>query len=458
MSSFVMTSEEWFPSLPFLIGWLVSASCRRRVDLRPWIRVIGVGASILSLGLAWDPALPSLSENGGQVARLLTIAYALISVVGFAAVPHRVISRSDFATVFFASAACMVLFRVANPILFVLFLLMVTISVTRLVLEERACLMFDSLNSERITTYIVYRILAWIALIGFIASFGFDWLAFPSIDRPFDAEVRWLPSSCLVISMLAFLGLFPFHSWLPLFLGAPRLNIFIPLLTMTIGVTFFLRLFLPLYPRLTHSVSLTLTINCAIGLIYVALLLFGEHRLKRIGGYVVMSHLGFMVLAGTSAVGSSGLIPVELDTLNLLFASGGLVLVLSCLSSRFGLSGVTSASGLASTYPELGLCFLVCALSLVGFPGTIGFISEELLFQGAFAHQVQLVPVIVIALALNGYSCFRLFARSFFGSPSYPNAVALPLVGRERVCILIITGFILINGFVPDLVMKFAVR
>jgi hypothetical protein len=88
MSSFVMTSEEWFPSLPFLIGWLVSASCRRRVDLRPWIRVIGVGASILSLGLAWDPALPSLSENGGQVARLLTIAYALISVVGFAAVPQ----------------------------------------------------------------------------------------------------------------------------------------------------------------------------------------------------------------------------------------------------------------------------------------------------------------------------------------------------------------------------------
>jgi NADH-quinone oxidoreductase subunit M len=96
----------------------------------------------------------------------------------------------------------------------------------------------------------------------------------------------------------------------------------------------------------------------------------------------------------------------------------------------------------------------VCALSLVGFPGTIGFVSEELLFQGGFAYRLQILPIIVGALALNGYSCFRLFARSFFGNPSFPDAAALPLATRERASLLIITAFILANGLLPDLMLK----
>lgn len=116
-----------------------------------------------------------------------------------------------------------------------------------------------------------------------------------------------------------------------------------------------------------------------------------------------------MVLALASGE-HDGLIGARVDGVNVLLAAAGLVMSLSILTSRFGLSGVTTPSGLAGAFPEVGVCVLMCTLSLVGFPGTVGFISEELFFKGSIEFRAGILPVVVLSIALNGYSCFRLFA------------------------------------------------
>ena len=449
-----MNFSEWLTSIPFLLASLLSIGFQRRVGLRGGIRTLGVVACFLSVLIAWLAPTPLLLEDGARVSTLLTISYVAISGVVFAVVPYRVLAAADVSLLFFIQAFCLGMFRVSSVVSFVAVVLLTNGLVSWLIVRETKRSSGDPRTRERNHAYFVFRLIAIVLLCLFTLSQGRSNFLYGVISSPPSTEIGYFAAACLIISLFSFLGLFPFHSWFPLFLGAPRLNLFIPVTTISIGITFFLRFFSPIFPRIPHQLSFLVTIFAAIGLIYGALLLFGEHRLKRIVGYVVMSHIGLMVLVGTSAGEAAGSLPVQIDSINLLFAASGLTVVLTILASRFGLTGVTSASGLASAYPELGICFLVCALSLVGFPGTIGFVSEELLFQGGFAYRLQILPIIVGALALNGYSCFRLFARSFFGNPSFPDAAALPLATRERASLLIITAFILANGLLPDLMLK----
>jgi formate hydrogenlyase subunit 3/multisubunit Na+/H+ antiporter MnhD subunit len=53
-------------------------------------------------------------------------------------------------------------------------------------------------------------------------------------------------------------------------------------------------------------------------------------------------------------------------------------------------------------------------LSLVGFPGTLGFIQEEIMLGEGLEHHAVLIGVIAVALTLNVFSGFRLFARIFY--------------------------------------------
>lgn len=444
----------WFPSLPFFCAAVISIGIQRRVSLRGFIRPLGIVATIISLFLAGiGPTLLTI-EDGVRASHLLTISHLAVSAVVVAVVPYRVMSRRDFPLVFIIQGLSLGLFRVSSVLAFILLLLVINGLVAGLVINESIGSSVDSRNRERNDTYLVFRLLSITFLCLFSLSRGMSYTLHGSLAHPPAGVMNMLSGAFLSLSLFSLLGLFPFHSWFPLFLGSPRLNLFIPLTTISMGVAFFERFFVRLFPSMPSDIGLLTTILGAIGLIYGALLLFGEHRLKRIVGYVVMSHLGLMVLVGTSGSEVAASLPVQVDSVNLLFAAGGLVVVLAILSSRFGLAGVTSASGLASAYPELGICFLVCALSLVGFPGTLGFVSEELLFHGRFAYRAQLLPIIVTALALNGYSCFRLFARSFFGTPSFPDATALPLATRERISLLVIPAFIVLDGLFPDLMFR----
>jgi hypothetical protein len=55
-------------------------------------------------------------------------------------------------------------------------------------------------------------------------------------------------------------------------------------------------------------------------------------------------------------------------------------------------------------------------------------------------------------MALNSYSCFRIFARTFFGSAMYVTSPVLALSVRERVALLSIAGLLLGAGLLPEFI------
>ena len=67
--------------------------------------------------------------------------------------------------------------------------------------------------------------------------------------------------------------------------------------------------------------------------------------------------------------------------------------------------------------PLLAISFLAMGLACTGFPGTLGFVGQELLVDGA----VDAFPVIgfavVIASALTGLAVLRMYFSLFCGRP-----------------------------------------
>lgn len=66
-------------------------------------------------------------------------------------------------------------------------------------------------------------------------------------------------------------------------------------------------------------------------------------------------------------------------------------------------------------YPKLALVFLISALALMGFPITLTFIGEDLLFSHIGEHQYLLAFFNSLSFVLAGISLIRIYARLFLG-------------------------------------------
>ena len=97
--------------------------------------------------------------------------------------------------------------------------------------------------------------------------------------------------------------------------------------------------------------------------------------------------------------------------------------------------------------PLLAISFLCMGLACTGFPGTLGFVAQELLVNGA----VDVFPVmgfaVVIASALTGLAIVRMYFSLFCGrsDPAAHPSRAFGLIGREAwtfvLLVIVLLGF-----------------
>jgi NADH-quinone oxidoreductase subunit L len=71
--------------------------------------------------------------------------------------------------------------------------------------------------------------------------------------------------------------------------------------------------------------------------------------------------------------------------------------------------------GYAFTHRLLALVFLLCSLSVAGFPISPTFIGEDLLFSHIHENQVLLAFLTAVSLIVNGLAIIRIYARIFLG-------------------------------------------
>jgi NADH-quinone oxidoreductase subunit M len=88
----------------------------------------------------------------------------------------------------------------------------------------------------------------------------------------------------------------------------------------------------------------------------------------------------------------------------------------------------------------------------VGFPGTLGFVSEDLLVQGLLRTHGLAVAGLLIVTALNGILLYRAFKRTFLG-PQSPHPQVMrgmeDFLPRERWVSVALVVLLLLGGFAP---------
>jgi NADH-quinone oxidoreductase subunit M len=133
-------------------------------------------------------------------------------------------------------------------------------------------------------------------------------------------------------------------------------------------------------------------------------------------------------------------------------AFAGLCRCTLALEARRGRLDLRIYHGGYEHMPVLAASFLLMGLACSGFPGTLGFIGEELLVDGA----TEMFPIlgygVIIAGALTGLGVFRMYLSLFCGSrESSPRMAILP---REAWAFSALTALLVIAGLVPNAIVS----
>ncbi len=216
--------------------------------------------------------------------------------------------------------------------------------------------------------------------------------------------------------------LFPVHTWLPLaHVEAPTAgSVLLAGVLLKIGVYGFLRLCIPMAPDAALSVGAPLIgWLSVIGIIYGALCAMAQEDIKKLVAYSSVSHLGFCLL-GMFALNVSGLTGSMMQMLNHGLSTGALFLLVGMLYDRYHTRQMDEYGGMAARLKLLSLFMVFVCMSSAGLPGLNGFVSEFLIFVGAFAHRPLFAILASSGVVLGAWYLLRLLYRVFFGPLKEP--------------------------------------
>ena len=142
--------------------------------------------------------------------------------------------------------------------------------------------------------------------------------------------------------------------------------------------------------------------------------------MKRLLTWIAVSQVGFMVL-GIGTGTAKGVLCTLLGLLNYGLFQTGLYMISGLIEKRTGTTDLRGLGGLAGKMPLTAACFVVCALSAVGFPGLPGYFAYEILLDAAEESGV----IFLIGACLGIFLCAAAFLKMgrslFWGSGKIPS-------------------------------------
>ncbi len=259
------------------------------------------------------------------------------------------------------------------------------------------------------------------------------------------AWLHYFGGVLLVVAVLIRSGVAPLHCWMTdLFEHAP-FGSSILFVTPMAGAYAAVRLVVPEAPEWSLKLLVWAPMLTSV---YAAGMALVQQEVRRFFVYLFLSHAS-LVLVGLETATTEALA----GGLSVWFATSlslaGFGLTLRSIESRLGRLSLADYHGLYEHMPNLAILFLVTGLASVGFPGTIGFVSTELLVDGVI-HQYPWTGVaIVFAAALNGIAVVRVYFRLFTG-PRHSTAICLRARPAERLSVLILVALMIGGGVYPQ--------
>lgn len=196
------------------------------------------------------------------------------------------------------------------------------------------------------------------------------------------------------------LALFPLHVWLPnAYTYAPTVvTIFLAATATKVAVYVMLRMVFTVFSftfiENTPADELFLLL-CVMGILGMSFYAIYQKDSKRLLAYSSVAQIGYMML-GISLGSVLGATATLVHLFNHALMKGALFMAVGALVYRVGSSRLEHFSGLGKQMPWTFAAIVIGGLSLIGVPGTAGFISKWYLVLAAIEKQNWLIVGVIL--------------------------------------------------------------
>lgn len=259
-------------------------------------------------------------------------------------------------------------------------------------------------------------------------------------------------------------ALFPLHVWLPnAYAHAPHMvTMFLAACGTKVAVYVLLRFDYVVFQGSIdyHGLhfSLFLMPLALLGIFVASAVAMFEGQLKRILAFSSVAQVGYILL-GASLLSEAGVTASLMHMFGHALAKGALFLSVACLGLRFLDLRVPALAGVARNMPFTSALFVVGGLSLIGIPGTAGFISKWLLVVALMEQGGQglvMVAVVLVSSLMALVYIWRVVEIMYFREPTNASVLAreapMPMLVMAGLLVLLNIVF----GFYPDIPLALA--
>ncbi len=240
-------------------------------------------------------------------------------------------------------------------------------------------------------------------------------------------------------------GLPPFHLWVSDLLSQATFGRCLLFLTPMPAAYLVTRVLVPVAPEFLLSI---LGWHAVIAAFYAAGLAIVQTDVRRFFCYFYLGQAAIVLIgleAGTQ-LGLTGSLSAWISSTVALSALG---LTLRALEARHGTLSLGGFQGLHHLSPALARGYLISAFACVGFPGTLGFVGMEIVFDATLQSYPVLGIIVVLASALFGIAAVKAYFELFSGKPRCPSV--LPMHNRrESLGIMLFAAILILGGVYPN--------
>jgi NADH-quinone oxidoreductase subunit M len=409
---------------------LVTGLSFLRADVERLRRLAVAAAVVMLLGALVIPAWPSLREfsmhssalswipGGEAIVRIDTLSAALLPLAAglwlltVAVTPRAALDRQGLRRTAFATLITVASFLTESA---VLLLVLSAISVWTFL----SALADPAHQRQR-------RVVAmYLGLSTLLFGAGVALIISPAGQDPtLETTAMWL----IVVAALVRKGIVPFHAWVPEVFDHGRLGPAILFNAPQVGAYMTVVL---IVPRASPDMLRVIALLALATAVYGAALALVQRSARRACGYLFMSQSA-LVMAGLDCTSVTALAGGLLVWLSAGLGFAGLARCVLVLEARRGRLDLTTYHGGYERMPLLAISFLAMGLACTGFPGTLGFVGQELLVDGAVDAFPVMGFAVVIASALTGLAVVRMYFSLFCGRAEVEAHPSLRLGLRPR--------------------------
>jgi multicomponent Na+:H+ antiporter subunit D len=274
--------------------------------------------------------------------------------------------------------------------------------------------------------------------------------AFATNPRPVMAALAFI-----VVGLSLKLALFPLHVWLPnaYAFAPPFATVFLAATATKVSVYVLLRVYFTLFGTAIDISVIPVTealLVLALAAMFVAsVLAFYENRVERMLAYSSVAQIGYIML-GISLANVAGMTGGIVHILNHAVTKALLFLTVGAVVYRIGHLRIEQLAGLGKQMPLTMAAFVIGGLSIIGVPGTAGFITKWNLAVGSVeAGHPILVFMIVASSILATLYIGKVIEVAYF-RPISPDCAHARDPGLSMMLpIAIMTGAVIYFGIDP---------